>query len=338
MTMYIYADEKPIPWDIFRERVLALYTPEMRAKATLARVRNVLDLLRAQGAQTTADLTIDLIAGFITSRPESQSPHTIRSLLVCARTICNFAVKLGGLRMNPFDLRGPSQWVRCGRPKGKKYHAMADIVRVLDLARRDVEVKPEGWSRWRAQRLYALLATAAYTGMRRGEALHLMVEDLDFRAGLIFIVARQRLKTYASDQPVPMPPALAPILTDWLQHRLDGPYDRKPLDTGWTFPTSDRMSPWTSGAPGDKPLDRLVALGQRAGVEGFTFHSLRHSLATHAIARWGMTHEQVKTILRHTTIRTQEHYLHADGQNLRELGARITYELPSPTPPEPPTS
>lgn len=335
--LYVNAEVNPLPWQEFRVRLLALYGPDMRAKATNARIRRVLDLFAEQGVQTTADLTVDVIAQFVASRPPELSPNTTATLLVTMRSVCEYAVRFGALRMNPFEIRRPSQWVRARPPTRKQqHHSWEDIVRVLEFARRDAEMKDLPWAQWRARRLYALVATVAMTGMRKMEALRLMVEDLRFDVGMIFITPRHRLKTVASAAPVPMASALTPILSDWLQYRLDGPYDLRPIDTGYIFPGVTRRCAWTGGPPGEKPLDRLVNLGVRAGIKGrLTFLSLRHSFATHGISKFGFSKEQVRAILRHTTERTQDWYVHPDVDNLRELGKRIDFVRLSP--PEQPT-
>jgi integrase len=207
----------------------------------------------------------------------------------------------------------PKGWV--GPPKPRQHHSMEEIARVLALMARDVERKT-GWAQWRARRLQALASVVAYTGMRKMEAIGLMVEDILLDERLILIVPRDgnRLKTVKSAQPVPIPEALAPILADWLPR------------TGcvWAFPNSMHTNPWVGGSPGYKPLDRMRRLGKRAGVDDFTFLSLRHSWATHA-EYWGLSDTMIQRVLRHTSVRTQGHYRHADSANIRAATRGIDF-------------
>jgi len=327
---------QPIPLDRFRDEVLDLYRPPLRARKTFDKVRLVLDLVEplAGPGATTADLTPALVARFVASRPAGESPNTTISLLNSLRAACTYAKSQGYVRASPFDFR--RQWVRPSKPEGPRHHTREEIARVLELLRADVDAR-RGWPRWRARRLYALTALVAYTGMRRNEALHLHAGDVDLDGRMVAIVERDggRLKTSAAAQPVPMPEALAPILADWLAHRLDAPTTgpdvpdaaaARPVcpDCPWLFPGVTRKGPWTGGPAGDKPLDRLRAAGERAGVEGLTFLSLRHSFATHA-EFWGLGPAILQRILRHTTARTQWHYRHADADNLRAAVRRIEF-------------
>ncbi|WP_422930091.1 tyrosine-type recombinase/integrase [Singulisphaera sp. PoT] len=161
---------------------------------------------------------------------------------------------------------------------------------------------------WSAGRLHALAAVYAFTGLRRNEALRLRVEDVDLVQGVIFVRPNGgRLKTKKSRAPVPCPAALGKILCNWLSR----------CGSEWVFPcVRKRDRPWMHGKAGCRPGDRLKAAGKEAGVEGFTPQSLRHSLATHLAGWWGLKEKQIQLILRHTTVKTQRHYVHPDVVNL----------------------
>lgn len=305
----------PIPWDRFKREVLALYAPPMRSPATLSGMRQILDLVAGLGVSSTAGLTPELVARFIAARPVGESPNTTYALVARLRVLCNYAAGRGYLYVSPFALR--KRWVRKVRRGARRHHSREEIARVLNLMRGEIERK-RGWAQWRARRLHALAATVAYTGLRRTEALYLRVEDIDLEARMLLIhPGRHRLKTEDSAQPVPIPDALLPILSEWLPHlALPDPPPASTCDPGWVFPNTLRTGPWTGGSPAHQPLSRLKAAGKRAGVEGFTFQSLRHSFATHA-EFWGLSDAMIQRILRHTTTRTQWYYRHPDLDNMR---------------------
>lgn len=324
----------PIPWDRFRAEVLALYEPPLRARATYTSMRHMLDVVSGLvGPEaTTSTLSPSLIARLIATRPHGQSAYTTASLLSYLRAACGYAYSQQYIFANPFAFR--KKWIRTPAPADRqRHHSLEDIARVIDLAREDVSRKlPGSWSQWRARRLLALVSVVAYTGLRRNEALHLRTEDIDLHGRMLLILPRagSRLKTEGSAQPVPIPDALGHVLAEWIPHLAlpeghpddpevftprDNPSGRR--DTGWLFPNAYRTGPWVGGSQGHKPLDQFKRLGKRAGVEGFTFLSLRHSWATHAESKWGFSEAFIQRVLRHTNRRTQRHYRHADPENLK---------------------
>src|SRR5262249_20259375 len=92
----------------------------------------------------------------------------------------------------------------------------------------------------------------------------------------------------------------------------------------WAFPNADGK-PWRAAGPGYRHLDQLKALAGRAGVGHATWKMFRHSFDTHGKGRFGMTREQMKNQLRHTTTNTQKHYDHDDLQNLRDAVTGIDF-------------
>jgi len=320
-----------IPFDQFRAELLRLYDPPHRAPATRRKLKQVLDLVEALGVETPADLTGSLVARLIEARPPGQSARTTLALLRSLRAACNYAMVQGYMRVSFFALRSVARWVgRISPPIEKRHFSREEIRRVLTLMERDLETT-QGWAQWKARRLYALTATVAYCGLRKGEALYLYAGDVMLEARFIDLIDRGRaggysLKTGESSQPVPIPEALAPILRNWSEHRLDAPADFPiPADCPWLFPTLNRRSNWTDGATGCKPLDRLQDVAARAGVEGFTFLALRHSWATHAEYH-GYGPALIQRVLRHTSERTAaDWYRHADVPNLIERVAGFDF-------------
>jgi integrase len=310
----------PIPLADFRRKILALYEPPMRSAATHKKMRQVLDVLETlEGVYTTADLTTGMVGRFIASRPAAEHPNTTHGLVGYLRSACNQAAAEGWVRVSPFMVR--KRWCRKVAPQGKRHHSREDIAKVLDLMSLDSQRKP-GWAGWRAARVHAVTSLVAYTGLRKMEALTLWAGDVDLAGGFIRVVARQRLKTEGSEQPVPIPDALAPTLAAWL------PRAAADVDKPWLFPNALGTGPWLGGSPAYRPLERLRRYGVRCGVTGFSFLSLRHSFATHA-EYWGLSGLMVARILRHTNERTQLGYRHADLANLREVTRGISFEGPA---------
>ena len=213
------------------------------------------------------------------------SPYTVRSLLVHVRVMCNIALESGYLRASPFRRGTMSKLVRVGKPQGKRHLSRADIRKLLDRLAAEVAIA-KGWKLWKLRRLQGLVALVVYTGLRRGEALHLHVADVDLAARMIHVRSRasHRLKTERSAAMVPMPAALVPYLETWLAWRSVAPPGFKmpaEAEIPWMFPNCRRRGPWMDGTKGDKPLCMLKALALRAGIGDVNWQMLRRSLSTH---------------------------------------------------------
>lgn len=319
----------PISWEAFKADLLTQYEPPLKAQSTCRGMRYVLSYVEKLGIKSTADLTPALVARFVAMQPAKNSPNSTRGYLLYLQAACGYAEKSGYLRISPFRIRAISTYVRQTPARGKKHASRDEIKRVLGLMRD--QAASEGWYGWKKKRLYALTATLAYTGMRAGEALYLQIADVDLVEGVLWITSRteHRTKTEASAAPIPMPPALIPIMTDWLKHRMSRPPGFK-IDSEecpWVFPTMRRhaRTPWVSGGPGCKPRDQMKAVAAEAGVLGFGPLILRHSMATHLL-HWGAGAGIVQRILRHTTEQTAKRwYTHDDLPNLRAAVANVEF-------------
>ena len=309
------------PYQTFRAQVLSLYRPPIRRAATWRKMKQVLGEFAAH-CPTTDDITPAAIAAWMCSRP-ARTPPTAFTLLRTFRSGCRAGLALGLLRGDPFAFRAPRAWFAAGAlepPERRRHHPAADIARALALADREVELGRElSWAReWRCRRLRALAYLAAYTGARRNELLGLRVEDVDLGRRLIHLAPNEArpLKTAGSRAPVPIPGPAADHLGPWLA-RCGSP---------WLFPGSRRLRPWLGGLAGYRAVDQLRQLGERAGVAGLTFLSLRHTYATLAEG-WGLGELELQRILRHSRASTQRHYRHVDLELIRAAGDKVRFSL-----------
>jgi integrase len=300
----------PLSFSDFQDRILSLYAEPLRARSTYYGMRLTLgEFARLPGVLTVADLTTVRVAAYVESRAGCNVNTTI-SHLRCLKTASLFAVAEGWLER-------PPQWKRLmprhAPPCRRRHYDYGQVVAVLDHLR-------SGVVDWKTHRLFALAATVAYTGLRRNEALYLHKCDVDLNGGVLYVVARRRLKTLSSEAPVPVPSELAEVLARWLPE--SGPV--------WLFPGVTGKGPWSGGAPGYRPGDFLKAAGLAAGVPGVTWHGLRHTLAKLMVGRFGLTADQAKSYLRHADVRTTEgHYLHRDdAELLRAMGRTVSFRPP----------
>lgn len=304
--LIVTTEARPIPWPQFVAEVEAMYSTA--AKTTLSGMRLTLRDVGALGVVSTDQLDVGLVARFVASRDPAYSPWTVKAHLIRLRALCSHAESSRYLIISPFRLRKLSRWVRTGPPEVKRCLTPAEVKAILGVMAEDV-AKKQGWAQWRARRLYALTATIAYTGVRATEGQRLQVADVHLASRLIDVRPHGKtLKTTASEDVVAMPPALVPIVTEWLRHRLDAPADFPlPERCDWLFPNTHRTGPWTSGSPSTKPIARLQAAAARAGIEGVTFHAMRRGWATMAEAM-GIPLNLVSRQLRHTSETTTRRY------------------------------
>lgn len=292
-------------WEEFESRVLKLYEPPAGTKAAWRKVRQVCRELAESGVQSTTDLTPESIARWINHFPERKAATT-QGLIGYISPVCTYAVYTRVLDRNPLEFRRywmrenplPDSWDR--EEEESEKHLPAHLIeRVL------AHLKSRAKASWKDARLFALSATLAYTGIRRGEALHLQVRDYRPAMQILDVVPRRRNhKTRASMRPVVAPALLCEILDWWVPQ----------TDSIWLFPTLSRVSPWTGGMPGYKPSEQMSAAGEECGVEGFIPLRLRHSWATEA-ERMGLSELQIQRQLGHARKTTQIHYRHPDMAN-----------------------
>lgn len=137
--------------------------------------------------------------------------------------------------------------------------------------------------------LRQIVELALHTGMRKGEILQLKWEHVNLRQGYLEILEQKNGK-YGT---VPLGQRSVEILAS-IPRRLDSPYV------------------FTGKIPGHPFWDlkrRFEEAVKRASLEGVTFHTLRHTAASHMVMN-GIDLVTVKEILRHGSTQMTERYAH----------------------------
>ena len=165
----------------------------------------------------------------------------------------------------------------------QKCHSIEEVARVL-------EYLSAGIGNWVSHRLYALVATVAYTGLHRDEALTLMVIDVSLVWGVLNISDRQQRRPKRARRPCRYRPNFSEILRAWLPRcgcewvfpgvggdasldrgRMRGA-SRRPSSAGWSGSRSHRVHPTESpthlGYPCSPPMGTLRHRG-RDGAKAF---------------------------------------------------------------------
>jgi integrase len=315
-----------VPFSRLETEALALYAPPLRRKATWFKVRRVLQEFRElDGVRKTTDINAMSMALWLETYSH-RAPMTNRSYLASFRPVCNYAKKMGYLKLTPWDIR--RDWILFDldeedEPEKARHLSMDEID--LFMAQLDADALAGGWLDWRRQ---ALGYMYIHTGLRNKEALGLKCADVHLERRVLRVRSRRqrKLKTRTSARVVGISPDLADVLARWIPR----------TGSEWLFPGIRRLTPWMHGSPGKKPLDELKAAAARAGLGHVTIHMFRRSLSTHA-RRLGITKDEMMDTLGHGSLKTQEDwYLEPDADNARELASRIRFRRTQELPPSRP--
>lgn len=315
-------------WDGAWRAIWEAYRPPLYAAGTWRLQRRAMRLAAryAPGGPHELDvdalvrLREDLLAGVGVSRP--LAPAGVNSVLRSLRAMIGVWEDAGLAARNPFRAggRGRRGRLMCRVPRrldGARHHSIEEMQRLFQRADAEFAEAASIQERFRRGRRRALLYVLAYAGLRKSEALWLRWSHVDHARGVLWVLEEDRVcKTAGSAGPVPLAARLADALEAW-----------RPLAGGrYVLPQMrDRDRPWTQGKAPYRPTDDLQALGRRAGVHRLTMQSLRRTWATHAESAWGLSYEQQRRVLRHTTVATGDWYREADLPNLRRLAERIDY-------------
>jgi len=310
-------DAHRLDWSKIEELLLTKYLDSSSAIATYRKHRQVFAMLR-ELAPDPARINDRTILDF-KARLASRRAATINSLLRTLRTQLRTLKREEIITRNPFDNH---RWMERKDPKTKAEYLgntshltvreMLALLRQADTEWEFADCK----SRWRAQRLRALVYALLYTGLRKQEALGLKREDVDIDRNLIWIQDNEfrRLKTESSAQPIPICEQAQDVLRDW-----------RSANAGVCFfpRIRDPNQPWMGGDCRYRPLCQLAKLGNRAGIQKkVTFLKCRHSFAT-LLHYLGFTAEQIARLMRHSNTQTQTSYIQTDLEQLNEMRSRF---------------
>lgn len=159
--------------------------------------------------------------------------------------------------------------------------------------------------------LYPLVLLGLTTGARKMEMLMLRWTDVVLPEGQAGVMRLHRTKT-ALRQGVPIPSMTVRILHAWRQ-RVQSP---------WVFP-GERTQPPAIWKAWKKARER-------AGLEDFRFHDLRHTAASY-LALAGVRIEVIADILGHRSLSTTRRYAHmttAYAQGFVETMAQMFVRVP----------
>lgn len=154
----------------------------------------------------------------------------------------------------------------------------------------------------------AILFTAYSAGLRVSEVVSLRLQDIDADRMQIFVYhAKGKKDRYVM---------LSPVLLDILRNYL-GSCKPKPLK--YLFEGTEAGEPMSSRTAQSIFLEAR----KKAGIKKqLSFHSLRHSFATHLLEK-GVDIKYIKELLGHFSIHTTTRYLHVKRESLVNIASPL---------------
>jgi integrase/recombinase XerD len=236
-------------------------------------------------------------------RARGVSPFTVRSYWQAIRAFFTYLESHREFP-NPFRVLPPPM-VPVAAPKAR---SPIECVRILDaVANADW---PTPFLRTRAT---AVIATALYAGLRKGEILRLKFADVDFDSATILIV-RGKGEGGGKDRTTYVAPELLRYLKEYVAER------RRQQFYSVEFFTSTRSGRGLSA----QTLTRIVQRTRLAAGIPFTLHQLRHSFITELVRESTPIHI-VRDLAGHESIQTTERYLRVFDIDKREYIRRLSF-------------
>ena len=179
-------------------------------------------------------------------------------------------------------------------------------------------------------RTRALLTLAVTTGMRRGELVGLMWDDIDFDKQIITISRsvykpkgeEQRIKatkSVSSNRTVYIPESCSRILYELkIQQASDKRHSQGVwLDSGFVF--TDKYGKNISLYA---PTRICAEVQAKYGLRHLKLHGLRHTCGS-LMVEHGVDPETVKTVLGHESLKTTNRYLHPYAESMKDASEKM---------------
>lgn len=230
------------------------------------------------------------------------SDRMVRGCHAMCRKALEKAVADGIIRINPA--------IGCKLPP-KKAKEMQVLTRE-EMQRFMAQAKADGY--------FELFLLELCTGMRRGEIVALLWDDLNIQTGELHICRQATTvhgnihicapKTKSSIRTLILPPDIVKILAEY----------KKRINSRWMFPSPVKEDAPYHPSAVRKVLDRTL---KRAECKHVRFHDLRHTFATNALAN-GMDVKTLSAIIGHISSETTLNiYTHITDNMQRSAANKI---------------
>jgi integrase len=232
----------------------------------------------------------EIIARYPDKDERDISFASINREIALLRHFYSMAIESGKIDNNPFTV-GKKITMFQEKPK-ERYLTENEVIAFLGVCDRSDN-----------RFLKVIVLTALHTGTRLQETLNIKVEDVDFRNSLIYLPYTKngdRGKVVISD-------LLESVLKEHIGER----------ESGYLFYSKD-------GQPFKNVRTSMQTAYKRAGIEGCSFHTLRHTFASH-LTMSGVDSFTVQDLGRWKTEKMVKRYAHLSPNYKRKAVNRLTF-------------
>lgn len=262
-----------------------------------ARRRSLVDALRVlmpRGRFDVRRLTVSRINAFIAEIAAKRQIQKARWMADSLRAFCRY-----------LDTRGQGPGIDGTAIKGPKAIKYRPSAKALTIEQLRLLLRPLREDTPLAARDFAVLLVLARTGLRRSDLVRLGLKDFDARAGTLTV----RQNKSRREHEIPLPPeardALLTYVCKYRPQRTGGP-----LFHAESFPFEKGLTACAVSAIVERAFRRSGIQHPSRGA-----HTLRHSLATHLVAR-KMPLKSIADVLVHKSIETTALYTRIDRERL----------------------
>lgn len=156
--------------------------------------------------------------------------------------------------------------------------------------------------------VYPMIMLSLFTGARKGSVRGLRWRDINEKDKCVIYQA-ENSKTGVTTV-VPLVPKIMNILLLW--KKQNGISDSQSDMARYVFTGRDGVTPLNASCP-----RCWYQLLKEAGIEGFRWHDMRHTFATHLVQN-GTDIATLKTLMGHSNINTTAIYLHTSVKHMHE--------------------
>ena len=229
-----------------------------------------------------------------------KSPRTLKLYRDCLSQIFKYAILWDQTIENPVE-RMPA--IKKSSPSRTRFLDEQEKTALL----KECKASANPW-------LYLIVVFALSTGARKGEILKLKSSDIDFARNKAILRDTKNGETRS----VPIVKHLHNLLTNHISE-LESLYNHRPINNDLIFPNTT----------GEKPIDIRSAwelARDKAKIENFRFHDLRHTAASY-LAMNGATLLEIAIILGHKTLQMVQRYAHLSQDHTQSIVEKMNSKM-----------